>query len=115
MGQATDAILFYGYHFPEDYELPEEAVELWEGDVLVGTHCSSDYPMYYVYVAESRTVAYRGYAKAVRPSGMADAHPAWEERLLSFAQERGVPLPETPVEYTDGVSKIGWWLVSDWG
>lgn len=114
MTQSTDAILFYGYHFPEDVELPDEVHELWGNDepVLVGSHCSGDYPMYYVYIQESRTLASRGYPKEIKTI-IAEDH--WPDLLITFAMKHGVDLPGTNLgEYEGEVSELGWWLVSNW-
>lgn len=34
--------------------------------VSTGIHCSGDYPIYYIYVNESRQTAYRGYPEIVK-------------------------------------------------
>lgn len=114
MGHSTDAIIFYGYHLPEDTEVPDEVHDLYgkEHPVLVGTHCSGEYPMYYVYIQETETTAYRGYPKQITANTFDAPHIEWYAKLRDFAQEYGIPFAGDEGEYGDDVSEVGWWLVS---
>jgi hypothetical protein len=122
MGQSTDAILFYGYHLPEDYVPNEEATELYkkEEPVLVGKHCSGDCPMYYVYIVESQTRAWRGNAQPIDPDQLREMDmrggAKWNGQLFDFAERYALPNPGEEVgEYLGSASTMGWWLVSYWG
>jgi hypothetical protein len=66
------------------------------------THCSGDYPIPYVYVSESRTLASRGYPASITSL---EVKPEWEAKLRRFYDLVGKPYPEN----------VGWWLVSYWG
>lgn len=119
MGVSTNAYLFYGYHLPEDFEPPEEATELWEGDVLMGSHCSMDCPMWYVYIKGSETRAWRGEPQPVNVRDMAyKAYPSddWDNKIRSFAVKYGLPVPGENIDLDGGqASDLGWWLASYWG
>lgn len=118
MGISTDAVLFYGYHLPEDVEIDEEIHELWgkEHKVLVGTHCSGEAPMYYVYIVESEQTARMGYPKQIHRELINSLlTEVWNGYLLEFAAKHEIPLPNTEVDEYSKTSEIGWWLVSYWG
>lgn len=66
-------------------------------------HCSGDYPMPYVAIAWSVTMAWRGFP--VEITGLA-VKPEWREMLDAFCRTMGID--------TAG-KKLGWWLVSYWG
>jgi hypothetical protein len=116
MTTSTDGILFYGYHLPEDTEWNiEEREELWDDDnpVLVGSHCSDESPMYYVYVQESQTIAPRGLPREVTSL---TARYFWDDQLHKFIEKHDLPPPNQEVnEYGGETSGIGWWLASYWG
>lgn len=122
MGQSTDAIVFYGYHFDEDHEDVDHLMALYENQpwdsnalVRIDTHCSGDYPMYYVYVDASRVWASRGYPKLLDVQKIASSwQSSWDLELQEFAIEHGLTAPGTASEYSS-TSEVGWWLVSYWG
>lgn len=78
MGVSTDAKLFYGFFIKEDSREHEEIEQYDEDDekssplgrlanigdgddgVFVGYHCSDQHPMYYIAIADSELVAWRG-------------------------------------------------------
>lgn len=117
MGQSTDAILFYGYHLPGDYEPAEDVRDKFDGfsdkyPIKIGFHCSGDYPMYYVAIAASEVMAYRGDPQLIE---QAETHGDWEEMLRIFAAEHGLLLPGErlgPEPYDGQASTVGWWLAS---
>src|SRR5690348_17218215 len=43
--------------------------------VRIGIHCSYDYPMYYIYIEESETTAYRGFPESI---SALTVDPAWD-------------------------------------
>jgi hypothetical protein len=91
MGHSTDAYLYYGFdvynageglikYYRKEVE-PDKMLEglgksYWPhysermiSDLLgvsIGTHCSGDYPIYYIYVTESWQFASRGYPQVVK-------------------------------------------------
>ncbi len=125
MGVSTDAILFYGYNLPSEEPLPEAADEYYDGmengkgEVSIGRHCHSEYPVYYIYWTESEITAARGYAKPVSPvaivdTAMADLGGVATSKIIEFAGKYGIQLPETGDEDYERSSAIGWWLASYW-
>jgi hypothetical protein len=122
MGMSADAHLFYGYHLPEGVEMPDEATDLYgdEHPVLVGHYGSGDYPVYYVYVQESRTVVWWDAPKAINPDQLREMDgvggPKWNGQLLDFAEKYALPNPGEEIgEYLGSASKMGWWLASYYG
>ncbi len=82
----------------------KKAVEA-EFGVGVGTHCSDEYPMPYVFAVGSEKLASRGNPERLMPAAMA-AGPDWSARLDRFFAEFKIAKPhESPA----------WWLVSYWG
>lgn len=124
MGQSTDGIVFYGYWFSDDHEdnehLEEVALEQSSNArVQIGTHCSDDYPMYYVYVGASQVTAWRGYPQPLDQERINESRIAsWDLELQQFAIEHGLTAPGTVAgekDWDDKTSEVGWWLVSYWG
>ena len=68
--------------------------------VDINTHCSCDYPMYYVHIKSSKTTAYRGYPKKI---DSLEVGIDWDEQLQIFCNLTGIE----PKEF-------GWYLVSLW-
>lgn len=115
MSTSTDAVLFYGYHLPEETEVPEAAYELLDGPVLVDYHCSGQYAMPYVYWATSRITARRGCPEPISPNDLDEkTERRAAEPILAFAREHGLPAPGEQVD-DEKASELGWWLVSWWG
>jgi hypothetical protein len=111
MSTSTDAILFYGYHLQdfyfEDDDTYEQLQMLYKAPVQIEEHCAPECEMYYIYYADSRTVARRGYPKQIeRLPNMDDA----DYEIIEFARQYNLPLPGT-----ENTSEIGWWLASWWG
>jgi len=74
----------------------------------LGSHCSSECPMYYVAVADRVFRAHRGYGVEIEPERM--VVPQRDvEKVKRFLIELGYTAEQ--VEHW----RIGWWLVSDWG
>lgn len=116
MGVSTNAILFYGYHLPNEIEIPDEANQA-TGDVIVGWHCSDEAPMPYIYWKSSEVIAFRGSPKEL-PSTLPYTIGTYQQ-IIDFAKKYGLPEPGKPVDPNDKwageASRIGWWLVSYWG
>lgn len=121
MGQSTDAYLFFGFNIdPEkggclgfdskgdEYIHLEEAIGdklgnnfLKESGLIVGTHCSSAYPIHFIAVWKER--AFRGYPTAIDPEKVV-APEEWEGKLQAVLDELGIkPTSECKI-----------WLASDW-
>lgn len=73
-----------------------------ESRCQIGYHCSDDYTLYYVCVAESETTAHRGYPKKIE-FGNYDSG-GWDEALMGFCEVLGITF------YSPD-----WYLVSYWG
>jgi hypothetical protein len=110
MGQSTDAILMYGVCIEEGSNIheyiEEEGNELYDmqfdgtkdGDVVIETHCSCDYPMYFIGYESTRTLASRGYPKSVDPTQPVDS-----AELKAFLAKHNID-----------DSNMGWHLFSMW-
>lgn len=86
----------------------------------VGTHCSCDYPIPYIYVMESRVVAIRGYPKELDMHRLLHVSldpfkgRLWTDLLDRFLEELEVEFPDPNDEYANKVQGPGWFLVSNW-
>lgn len=109
MSVSSDGILFYGCLMPEGWKSPEE----WDGEVpdefgiTLGWHCSDRYPMPYLAITETHTIAWRGYPKQV--NDLFNTHPEsaqdeWIRRFKKFSKQTGIKL-----------EPLGWYLASWWG
>lgn len=112
MGQSTDAILFYGYVWEEDIELPDSASMVYgkEHSVLAGRHCSDEYSMPFIYVQATRKIAWRGHVTPIEPEDLDPLSLGVAEhnnQLLAFVKEHDIDLSEA--------KGPGWFLVSWWG
>lgn len=105
MGVSTDAVVFFGYCWDDEFELPETATELWKGDVLVGRHGSDGWTVPYVYVEASRVSAARGYPQNLT-AAMFAVQLGWPEALDAFCADHNIVPPQESPQ---------WWLVSWWG
>lgn len=118
MGLSTDAILFYGFSLEEDEQYEYEGEfderdhdcylgrlcdEMWNKPIhgcVLGTHCSCEYPIYYVAIQGTQTVAWRGYPKELGQSLVAEV--GWKAKIKKFCKETGIKY-----------RKPQWILVSD--
>lgn len=69
----------------------------------IGAHCSSDYPMYYVYIEVSEITAHRGYPKEVQLNAL-KVEPSWIILLKTFCETMDIKYQEPK-----------WILCSHWG
>lgn len=120
MGQSTDAILFYGYCWEDEFEydddeFPKEGPSKWDEalrtygsnePVQATFHCSDSCSVPYIYVEDSRITAWRGGPKKVRSDHLS-INPMWNELLTQFCDRFGITPPEG--------QQPQWWLVSWWG
>lgn len=58
--------------------------------VFVSSHCSCDYPIYFVYIKESFFSAYRGYPVVFTPD-LPKTNPEWIEQIKQFCEKTGIP------------------------
>lgn len=72
--------------------------------VEIDSHCSSEYPIPLVAIAESKKRAWRGQPIAVESLAV---DPSWTSRLDEFCRTMGITPPEG--------QKPQWWLASDMG
>ena len=123
MGVSSDAILFYGYNLPSEEPLPEAADEYYnnldngKGEVSIGRHCHSEFPIYYVYWTASETTARRGYAQPIDIKALDHPHLSKEQidaLIVIFANKYSIQHPETGEADYERSSAIGWWLASYW-
>ena len=113
MGQSTNAYLFYGIELGDDLSdfLQEEddthgeVEQLLEkagiNGIQVGSHCSGDYPIYYLYTQSY--MAWRGYSKEVDPASLVVSEEETEKLKKAM-----LVLKRDPVEPK-------WILASYWG
>lgn len=96
----------------EDYGAWRERVKAVreEYGVSIGSHCSCEYPIPYIYVIGTRYQAYRGMAKVIEIVEQPTRE--WDAKLQKFIDDLGISL-EDP-EYGDPVVGPGWFLVSMW-
>lgn len=101
----------YNYdHTPEEQPVIDRYRAFWDAKrklveksgVEIGTHCSCDYPMYYVCVSESELTAHRGDEQEVKSL---DVDEDWDEKLKAFCKTMKIKI---------GNKKPRWWLVSNW-
>ena len=118
----------YGLPKPEEGWSEETRVvydEYWgkqkeiikEVGIVIGVHCSCDYPMYYVGIAESLVQNSRGEALPIFITQ--DKKEEWNQRLQAFLKKAGIDGVEVfdSDKHTgrgERFKKIGWWLVSLW-
>lgn len=116
MGVSTDGILFYGFPIEEGSDLHDRITEEDSEDqsedkiawlkeygnsdlgISIGTHCSYEYPMYYLYSKE--VTAARGYPKELDVT----VDPMWNKNFQAFCKKYQIPW-----------IKPKWWLASLWG
>lgn len=119
MGQSTNAILFYGYCWSDEVDGDLTSEERWEISeegrkefgVEIGTHCSCDCPMPYIFISESETTARRGFPQRIVMEHPHGQH-KWDVQLHDFITKYGISLDKP--EYGDAPQGPGWFLVSDW-
>jgi len=114
MGMSSDGILFWGITLKDgecpwdndtfDYDTYEwqrwacqrlgfkDKEDLWSVEkdtgVVLGTHCSYDYPMYFIGVKDSVQTANRGYPVDAEFEVGAD----WQEKLKEFCEALDIPV-----------------------
>lgn len=106
MSQSTDAILFYGYCWDDEYdyegdEFPDEVHEASE-PVQADFHCSDGCPIPYIFITASRTVASRGYPEKVYVNELHAEHD-WDIQLDQFCARFDLTPPDN--------QQPQWWLV----
>jgi hypothetical protein len=72
--------------------------------VEVGYHCSAEYPMTYIAITGTETIASRGYPEEIDPKKMIEPPPDQIQKLRDFIELAGLEWAEPR-----------WWLVSYWG
>jgi len=103
VGVSTDGILFFGIVFDDETETETEFLFLEsKGSIKIDTHCSGEYPMYFLTIKGYHHTAYRGCPQEIqsfdRPSD-GDI-----EELRHYCTVNNLPYTEPK-----------WWLVSYWG
>jgi hypothetical protein len=81
--------------------------------VEINTHCSSDYPMFYLHIREDKAAHVRascGYPESIHPSHLTVGI-EWIGHFLEFWQKLKIKYPDLEIEE----QTASWWLVSDWG
>jgi hypothetical protein len=73
-----------------------------EQPCAISSHCSCEYPMYYIYIKESELYASRGYPCEI-PEGHLYTKAVWNRQLEEFCKIMELPY-----------SKPSWWLSSMW-
>lgn len=117
MSTSCDACIFFGYHFPEEYELPDAVEETYlsDAEVQYGYHGAYDYTTPFICYGPSLVRNWRG-ATAIDLDVIARVQTTAgvESKIRAFAGLHGIPGPDT--EYGDEgeyrTSQLGWWLVS---
>lgn len=124
MGQATNAVFFYGICWDEEDHLwPWEdtddenadhpTTEEWLDahglldDIDLGVHCSESCRMGYAAVRDTVVEAARGYPRQVTPSD-GDRGPL-NTYLIKFCEAAGYDFDELA-----RAGKVGWWICSYW-
>lgn len=108
MGQSTDALFFYGYCWDEEIDMddfaPKEVRNLYgkEHPVLIGGHCSTSYPMPYVYIQDSHITAWRGSPQEVTSLAV---DPDWQKMLDTFCAQWKINVEDM---------EPGWFVASVW-
>lgn len=76
-----------------------------ESGVECDDHCSSECPMPFVCIADTKIVTYRGDKTDITPEALA-VNPFWGQMLREFCELMKIPVPDEGPK---------WWLVSYWG
>lgn len=118
MSTSTNAYLFYGITEADNEEWGQEIDEetdeyswykpetedaLKALGVTVGSHCSGDYPMWFI--ATVKITARRGYPQAIAPDTLT-TQPDWNDKIIAAGKVLNIPV---------NPAKIGWYLASYWG
>lgn len=109
MGQSTDAILFYGYCWEDEHILfdnAEPGAQPEYENIGVGSHCSCDYPMPFIYIEDTKLRAWRGRPVEVTFNHIPPSTIEWDESLSRFVEDLDIDVSEA--------SGPGWFLVSMW-
>ena len=128
MGVSTDAYLFFGFDFfapasgkgnspqwreegddrfywsewASSRQLREQGIsdKLEKLNIYIGSHCSSDFPIWFICTEESYVCAWRGYPKEAKMEAGENA----VARLKEACELLGIEFEEPK-----------WWLASYWG
>ena len=118
MGVSTDAMIAFGMPIPslDDRNYMDDTEEsLWdiahamekEFGVTMVQHCSGEYPMWFIAVADSVKRAHRGYLEVLDVPNMAAMdEQASEQKIHAAADHFHIELPKD--------SKVAWNLFSNW-
>jgi len=114
MGISTDAILCYGFQiYDEEKEIIEEKLENFDSDnyllhdkynLIVITHCHSEYPEYILAASDSAHEAYRGHPEELGQE--IKSIEQWRNDLLQFCS-----LSQIGINFREPQ----WLLCSYWG
>ena len=121
MGQSTDAILGFGWcgegdveyadDTDGDFSIREEVEKLF--GVELGTHCSNDCPMPFLFDVKSKVKAWRGHPKTV---GLLIADSDVSQRVckaLAWLWKEHPILAER-WQLPKKIQKCEWYICSDW-
>ena len=76
------------------------------GNIEVGSHCSCDYPMPYVYIEASKLIAWRGGPVEVTTDHFDADRDRWDADLARFVEDLDIDVSDA--------QGPGWFLVSNW-
>jgi len=110
MGVSTDAMIYFGVELGDEHDLWEKAEELWEHpEIDLQTHCSSDYPVWFVCIKKSFHLARRGYPVFFEDElkTSKEVEEEWSIKLMDFLREHDL------MKYVEN-PKCQWTLASNW-
>ncbi len=124
MGSSPDGFLFYGYAFPDEHEVPDQAAGTYMDDrysVQIGRY-GRERGTPYVFWGPSQVWSADS-PEPVDLAALAASLPASvdvDEEIRTFARTHGLPGPDEPAypasDWDDSrTTAIGWWLVSHYG
>lgn len=92
----------------DEWDGIKNAIKAEHPEISVGSHCSCDYPVPYICIADTEQTAGRGYPVTFDPSKMAqkEDNTNWRGALAKFVEELDIHISDA-----DGP---GWFLVSNW-
>jgi hypothetical protein len=96
MGMSTDAILFYGIALPEGDEASEVVERIFdtkfgspsEDGIIVGQHCCSNEPMFYIAAAE--LICWRGHVQDASEFVARHNTAEMNEKIKDFCAREGI-------------------------
>ncbi len=89
-----------------EWDAAKDAIKAEHPSIDVGSHCSCDFPMPYIFVSDTKQNASRGYPVAVDTDKVSDTRPEWDEALTAFVTDLDIDISEA--------QGPGWFLVSNW-